>query len=332
MADLTVENLFSICNYNEYAENVTYFIQKENLGNSMLIICTNDLNQILSYSNEWLYLISAYYPTNPTYNFITDRYNSLIKNEYNEIIITEKVIPFITSFSTGTVHGYIGFFSIIMGYLENKDKFKNHKILVYKNSQTGLLQILNHLCSLNIIEKEKIILIDPDIKYKINNIHFIKSRGHIFTNDDLTYNISRFIENTWKPDENYNANKICIMKTESSENLTHSGIIKTQTAVSFCKKFNLDMLNPGDINENDLIVSLLSCKLFVVTWGTAFFKNIVYLSEKCECIIVLVIGDDFINQYNHLSKFYKFKNAKVVYKIVSEDLSDLGEEVINALQ
>jgi hypothetical protein len=219
-----------------------------------------------------------------------------------------------------------------MEYLEKKDKFKDHKILVYKNSQAGLLQILNHLCSLNLIEKNKIILIEPDIKYKINSIDFIKSKGHIFTSDDLTFNISNFIEKIWKSNEEFNTNKVCIMKTETSENLTHSGIIKTQTAVSFCKKFNLDMLNPGDINENDLIFSLLNCKLFVVTWGTAFFKNFVYLSEKCENIIVLIIGSDFINQYNHFNKFYKFKNAKIIYKIVSEDLSDLGEEVINALQ
>lgn len=75
---------------------------------------------------------------------------------------------------------------------------------------------------------------------------------------------------------------------------------------------------------------IYNCKLFVSSWGTAFLKNYIYISETCEEIIVLIIGDEFINQYkSHKSSntlLLQYKNATINYIFANETL-----DVINNL-
>ena len=76
------------------------------------------------------------------------------------------------------------------------------------------------------------------------------------------------------------------------------------------------------MNEIDLINILYNSKIFIASWGTSFFKNYIYISDKCEKIIVLIFGNDFITQYNNYINekklLCKFKNAAIIYHIVDK--------------
>ena len=91
-------------------------------------------------------------------------------------------------------------------------------------------------------------------------------------------------------------------------------------------------LEPSITDEISLINFLYRCSLLVISWGTAFFKNYIYVSEKCTQIIVLVIGPNFINQYNDHFKtnnlVTKYKNATVSYYISDTNLNiDLSKHL-----
>ena len=75
------------------------------------------------------------------------------------------------------------------------------------------------------------------------------------------------------------------------------------------------------MSEIVLINKINRSRIFVTSWGTAFFKNYVYISNKCEKIIVLVIGDAFIKQYhNDTNVQTTYKNAIITYHIVNKNL------------
>ena len=103
---IDINNLFQYCDESTLCNN-TLFSVGENHGNTVLILSVNaDNNYINKYSNEWLYLINSYYPMNGFYHSIINFYNHIVHNRESSHHINEDVISFITSFSTGTVHGY----------------------------------------------------------------------------------------------------------------------------------------------------------------------------------------------------------------------------------
>ena len=233
------------------------------------------------------------------------------------------VIPFITSFSKGTVHGYSGLFSILNEYISNLDTYKNYKIIVYKDSQQGLLDIINHFINKNIINKEHVIYISSNVQYLFNSIKFIPHRWHTYpSNVNIDFLLDNYIvnQNNHLLLENDN---ICIIKSSISDNRTNSGIVAVEKIKSFCNKNKLLLLEPTQMSEIELITKINQSRIFVTSWGTAFFKNYIYTSNKCEKIIVLIIGIEFINQYISQTNILqtKFKNAIITYHIVDENVN-----------
>ena len=150
---ININNLFNFCNESIDCPDVLFKVG-ENFANTVLILAiNNEHNFIYKYSNEWLYLISNYYP-NDFYNHLINFYYGIVNHKVNVHIIHDEAISFITSFSTGTVHGYSGLFYIISEYLNNIDLYKNKKILVLKNSQKGMLDIIEHLCNKGVINRD----------------------------------------------------------------------------------------------------------------------------------------------------------------------------------
>lgn len=332
---INYNNIFNYCDDSTLCNNVLFSIG-ENIGNTMITLAVkNDNNYICTYSNEWLYLIKSYHSNNHNiYNSIINFYNTII-HKHNVSIINEETISFITSFSTGTVHGYSGLFYIISEYINNIELYKNKKILVAKNSQQGILDIINHLSNRNIINKNNIIYLDKNIIYHIQSILFIPNKCHIF-NDELCNKVTNIVNKYIicdRIDINYmkslnlpeNLNKICIIKGSNSHNLTASGVIPQNNVINFANKWNITLVEPSIINEIVLIHIISKCKIFVTTWGTAFLKNYIYVSDICTNIIVIVVGEDFINQYNFYlntnTLLHKYKNANIIYKIVNIDLN-----------
>lgn len=329
---INVKNLFDYCDNSIECKDVLYLIGKS-FGNTVLqVAIKNSNNYIYKYSNEWLYLINVYYPHNPYYNEFINFYNTII-NKKNVQVINQNVISFITSFSLGTVHGYSGLFYIIDEYLKNKDKFINHKIIVYKNSQNGLLNIIEHFINRGFINKNNIIYLEQNIIYHFTSIYFISNKYHIF-NIELGNKVSNLINKYITPDTNNlvymkslklptNLEKILIIKGSNSINLTSDGVFLNNHINNFKNKWNLTHIEPGLIHEIHLIHIIQECSIFVVSWGTSFFKNYVYISDKCKKIIVLILkNSNFHNQYNNgYGSISKFKNANIIYKIVNNDLN-----------
>ena len=331
---INLDNLFKYCDNANDCKDVLFSIGRP-FGNTMLHLAIKNNNKyIYKYSNEWLYLINNYYPNNPYYPNIIQFYNTM-KNNQNVKVINEHVISFITSFSLGTVHGYSGLFYILDHYLHNKEKFKNYKIIIYKNSQNGILNIIEHLVNRGIINKNNIIYLEKNIVYHFTSIYFISNKNHIF-NNDLGNKVYNFINKYILPDKKNlsymkslnlpnNLDKILIMKGNNSINLTGDGVFSSNNIIKFKKKWNLIHIEPGIIHEIELIHIIQSCSVFVVSWGTSFMKNFVYISENCRKIIVLIMkGSHFQEQYDSAlySLMKKYKNAEIIYKMIDSELND----------
>lgn len=332
---INIDNLFNYCDNSNECKDVIFSIgeQIENTMNHLAI--KNSDKYIYANSNEWLYLINCYYPNHGYYPSIINFYNTIKNNLNNVIVINENVISFITSFSLGTVHGYSGLFYILDEYLNNKDKFNNYKIIVYKNSQDGILNIIQHLVNKEIINKNDIIYLEKNKIYHFRSIYFISNKYHVFDND-LGNKVSYFINKYILPDKKNliyikslnlpnKLDNILIIKGNNSINLTNDGVFLSNRINNFIKKWNLTHIEPGIIDEIKLIHIIQDCSLFVVSWGTSFAKNFVYISDKCQKIIVLIMkGSTFEKQYNdmahHLMK--KFKNAEIIYKLIDNELND----------
>jgi hypothetical protein len=337
---MQVSNLFNYCDNSDITRNKAIYYIGNIYSNSLFVLSIdNTTNKIYSYSNEWLYLIKTnYYPKDIMYAFIVSNYNNIIRSKpINTDYINENVIPFITSFSRGTVHGYTGLFCILTEYIHNLDLYKNFKILVYKNSQKGLLDIINHFINKQIIKSDNIIYISSDIQYLFNSIKFIPNKIHNF--DDFENNISvinnitdiidKYIISDKYDIDYYTSlsipkhDNICIIKSSTSDNRTSSGVVDINKINEFCMNNNLLFIEPTNMNEISLIHTINQCKILVLSWGTAFFKNYIYISDACEKIIVLVIEKDFINQYKTAGNklVTKFKNATIVYRIIGRNLN-----------
>jgi hypothetical protein len=325
-SDININNLFDYCDDSIICNNALFSIGEKS-GNTVLTLSVNNNNNfIYKYSNEWLYLINGYYPS-PFYDELLKFYYHIINNKEKSHIINEDVISFITSFSTGTTHGYTGLYYMISEYLDNIELYKDKKIIVAKNSQSGILDIINHLCSINIIDSNKIIYLEKNIIYNIYSITFIPNKYHAFT-DDICNKIEDIINKyiiPYRDIDKYkslNLDNICIIKGSTSDKLTENGVVPQDNIIKFANLWNLTILEPGKINEIELINCISEAKLFIVSMGTAFEKNSIYISDKCKKIIVLVIGEAYINQYNSSlsTNLKKYKNAEIIYKIVDENL------------
>jgi len=321
---MNYESLFDYCqDLEETTNNTIYYIGNKIENSLSTIAIDNNTHKIQSYSNEWLSLLKMYHLLKrPLYNQICNDYNNIIQRTDLDITYSNyNVIPFITAFSTGTIHGYAGLYSILDIYINNYDKYKDYNIIIYKDSQQGLLDIINHFVNKNIIKKEKLIYISSNIKYLFKSIKFIPVKFIIYPRHILKFDlIDNYIieKDNLTPLEN---DKICIIKNTSSVNVTNNGLVDNNNVVQFCNNNKLLLIDPSQMNEIELIRLMNKSRVFITSWGTAFFKNYVYLSDKCEKIIVLVIGG-FIHQYNNESRnlIKKYKNAIVYYHIIDEKL------------
>ena len=327
---MEVSNLFDYCLDNVETQHKSIYFIGNVIGNSLFTISIdNTTNKIYTYSNEWLYLIKVYYPNGGHYYDLVSHYHNIIRTKHLNCSYADyNVIPFITSFSKGTVHGYSGLFSILNEYIDNYDNYKDYKILVYLDSQQGLLDIINHFVDKNIINKEQIIYVYSNIQYLFNSIKFIPNKLHTYPYPAPDFKldlIDKYMikENNYLPLKN---DKVCIIKSSISQNATTIGVVNQEKIDAFCSKNNLICLEPSKMNEIELINRLNNSRIFVTSWGTTFFKNYVYISDKCEKIIVMVTPD-FMGQYNsHVNcgcLLTRHKNASIFYHVVNTYLNNI---------
>ena len=242
----------------------------------------------------------------------------------NYTYIDEEVIDFTTSFSTGTAHGYSGLFNLIENY---QRLYSDKKIVVYKYSQNGILQLISHLIA-NRYGMEKIIYIEQNQTYIFKKIYCIQNLYHEFNldlinklnhilKDQIIYSDEIFNNKYGYPN---NLDRICIIKSTVSENITSCGIVDVNLINNYCIKNKYTLIDPSSYNEIDFANILYRCTDLVVSWGTAFFKNYHYLSERCNMIKVLVFDHVYISQYNnaliHNALLNNYQKAKISYELI----------------
>lgn len=333
---VNINNLFDFCNDSIICNDVIFRIG-DSIGNTLLLLAIkNNDNHIYKYSNEWLYLINNYYPVHNYYSSLINFYNIIINNKSDIQIINEDVLSFITCFSTGTVHGYSGLYYILSEYLNNIEKYKDLKIIVFKDSQFGILNIIEHMINRNLIDKNKIIYLSQNTTYHFHSITFIENKHHVF-DSQLAYTVSNLINKYIIPDRNdidyYKSlnlpdalDNICIIKGSNSHNVTNDGVINNNIILNLSEKFKLTIVEPNIIHEVHLIHIINKCKFFVTTWGSAFMKNYIYISDDCIKIVVLIImNTNYVIQYegakNSNNLILKYKNADIIYTMCDINLN-----------
>jgi len=338
-------NRFNIFDYSideQIVKDCLYIIGENNNGNSKTVLGVKD-NKIIVNSNEWLHLlhIMYYHITLEIYQDIVNKYNDII-NRTSTTDINESVVSFITSFSIGTAHGYCGLFCILSNYL------KNHigkKIIIYKNSQKGILDIIYHIFEQLYKEdfQKYIIILDHNIVYNIKEIIFINNEYHTYfhlgniSNDnpvlhkksadfreDVTNILSTYIYPILDTKLYYtnliNSNSIeyhvCIFKSIHTQNLGGGCILPLSDIENFCNKNNGILINPSDYNEIDVIGILFYCKKFSATLNNCFHKNFIYIGNDCTEIDVYVLPEAMPEYISGKSSLItNFKNAKINYII-----------------
>lgn len=288
--------------------NKTIFYCKEKGPWIDIYAIDNITNKIYKNANMWLYML---YQSKDQQQQLADyetTYNDIIHNmNINLEYVNCNVIQFMSTFSKGTVHGYAALIYTLTEYINND--YGDYKILVYKDSQKGMIEIINHFVKLNFIDKNNIIYIESCIAYLFNVIKFIPVplEWHALPRDEHHNQVTRprggagidIISKYMIEQIEIESYDICIVKHNKSEKLTFRGEEETDynILVDYCKKNNLFLLEPGTLNEILLVNYLYRCKKFVTSWGTSFFKNMGYLSSSCKKIIVIINEEGYFGEY-----------------------------------
>ena len=337
---ITYNNLYDYCSDAIQTEHTTIYRIGEQMGNSIMTLAVDDhTKQIYKYSNEFLHLLKEYYKQSLKggghkhhYQEIINTYLDFFLNPKLEINLQHKdkhVVSLATSFSRGTVHGYSGLFCILEKYINQKDNFKDYYFLVWEGSQRGMIEIIKEYISKNIIPAERVIYVKNNVTYKFKSMHLLYNNWHMFPfcvrgHTDFKLDIIRnhLIDPT-KYALDFNHERVCIIKSSASTNLTGSGIVPAPKIKEFCDKYNFRFIEPAHTHEIELINRLYKAKIFVTSWGTAWFKNGVYLSDDCTDIYVLVIGPDFQTQHSNGNRQPTLRRAKIHYVILDNNNLDM---------
>jgi len=325
---MNVNNLYSFQDRSLNCSNCIIHLQNYSFWVSYLVINYQTKKNYL-YSDEWLYLINYNYP-NYYYTFYANHYNTIIEqlNSPDIVYYNKNVISLFTTFSRGSVHGYSGFFYTLITFLKNIELYKDLDIILYDQCENGMKTIINHLSSLSVI-KNNIIYLKENVKYKFDSVVFIPNEYHVF-NGNLQDMMTEFIQKYIIQDRSYENENYCIIKTNMNSNITNTGLFDENILKNFCDKYNIFKITfPFD--EIDLINRIYRCKILIISYGSTFFKNFVYISDYCEKVIVVVSGPIYIKDYLHLrsitlNKFQgiihkKYKNATFHYIVTNNPLN-----------
>jgi hypothetical protein len=329
---LDINNLYLYSTSSMISQNCLLYISEYNIA-TLNIFCINNNNKyIYKYANEYLYLINYSYPNNFYYYNYINIYNTIIHDNMKQVInINENVLQLFTTFSRGSVHGFSGFYYTLIEYITNFNKYKDLKLLFYKESDNGMLDIINFLCEKNIIDKSRIIYIEKNTYYEFLSITFIPNNFHCFV-EELIPIVNKFIENYLITEKSYVKDNICLLKTKNTTHFSSAGLFTISAVDNFTKKYSFNKINTD--NEIELINRIYNCSILLISYGSCFFKNFIYISEKCKKVIVLIKGNSELNDIHYITDYKnlcetnspyqgtilkKYKNADFIYKIIDND-------------
>lgn len=313
-------------------DNAYYLINNNAIIRGYANLCVHN-DTIINDSNDWLHINILCSTYNVYHDELVYMSKYIINNKQNNMYMDINVIPFITGYNT-SIHCFAGIYSILCNYFNNFSEYKNYNIIIYKNLQQGVFDLIYFCCDCGLIDKNKIILLDDNIIYKFKNIQIIPSTLiDFFENNTIRDNIYDMIHNNilshhsllsldkYNLNKKYLIKKIAILKTFDNSITSTIGAMQIDSAIKLSNQLGYQLINLSCYNEIQNIQIIKNCEHICFSWGTTFMKNFIYISDFCKTILVFIIGKDFINQFKGFVKrkilVTKFKNAIFTYKILN---------------
>jgi len=314
-------SVVDILNVSTSIENCHYYLQSGLHGNTSINMAFNSQN-LFSYSNDWLYLIWVYYSANhPLYGIL---YSKWLENKTKPptVHIPGNSILVSSSFSSGTAHGYVGIFEIIAEIKRVGLQYDNY--IVHANAQDGVKHIIAKA-----FPHTNLIIIEPETVYNLQHLTLIPIKYHsyhfVHDTEHVLVDIVPVIQSLLLTEKAAPISKLAVIKTRSGQNLTAEGVFNDEDVQTFCKMRELVYVDPKDVTETVYFNTLYAAETIVFSWGTTHFKGLLYISDECKQVTILV-KNDFIYQYEfHRTTdtlVFKYKNANIKYMILERD-SDL---------
>jgi hypothetical protein len=194
-------------------------------------------------------------------------------------------------------------------------------MIIHDNAQAGIKNIIT-----NFFPNHNIVYIKPNIIYEFESLALIRVTHHNFHfrgkgELELIQNIQKLLNEYFLiPEFTFDEN-IAVIKNNNSVRLTGDGVYGWKEVQSFCKINNYKLIEPTESSEQVYYNRIYNCKNLILTWGTTYFKGLLYISDKCENITVLVAPGGYTSQYksflNGKTLLTKYKNATITYKMVA---------------
>ena len=211
--------------------NVVYTIGGK-LGNSILKYAYQiETGELIPYSSDYL-SIRKYHKDKIISHHKMNACNKTIETRYEGICIN-----FISSFTRGTVHGYVTIWEYIMYFLKMKLENNNFKVVLCHNTQQGIKDIVYYF-----VDKKNIIFLDMNKQYiliKYILLHIKKCILAIHFNKYFNHFIEQNIISTTNADDFKLKPNILILKVKDVSNCINVGIFNKK---EFCRSLLIEMV------------------------------------------------------------------------------------------
>lgn len=141
----------------------------------------------LAASNEWLSLLKKdYYDDEakrrqfrPYFAAVAELYASLAAADAAAATpVDAAVVPLVTSFSTGTVHGFTGFWLILMDLVDRRAA--DETILVYAGSSAGMLEIVRAAAARGLLDGARLRYVERGVTYRCRRLEIVPCEWHSY--------------------------------------------------------------------------------------------------------------------------------------------------------
>lgn len=287
---------------------LVYFPHHQNGGHPAMfnpIAVTTDTQKIIPTIHEYLSLLRRiYYPRwANVYHAICQNYATLtqsVRQHRPMVHVTEPCINITPCFGRGTVHGFAFFFSFLRHYFDDADwrpMVQGRRPVMHKHTLRGIRELFSTLFT-----DDEILWINDDEWYHFSDIVLPANHYHNLLHSQSSW-VRQMIEKyvlsrcptiplAWP------LRGVCLLKTSQSVMTTSCDTVHHEAVVALCNRTGRHVLyEPGDQSELMTIAYLRSVENCIMSWGSAFMKNMLYLTHRCRVAHVLIM-DANAKQYN----------------------------------
>ena len=328
-ATITVDTLFSRVDESLLAaDDVLYRVDERGEMHVEVLAVRERDRRGLAASNEWLSLLKKdYYDDEarrrqfrPYFAAVAELYASLAAADAAAATpVDAAVVPLVTSFSTGTVHGFTGFWLILMDLVDRRAA--GETILVYAGSSAGMLEIVRAAAARGLLDGARLRYVERGVTYRCRRLEIVPCEWHSYWDAPpvVALRLSAFVHRHFvdRGAPVPGNRTVAILKTAAGS--TAQGVLCPDRVAAILRKHRAELLDPAALGEIALINALAAATTLVVSWGTTSMKNYVYVGGRCTDIYVYYTAD-FAGQANNPgARRSTFRNATIHY-VAAEDV------------